>query len=220
MIIHLIPLHEGELGEARGIATSDLNQVATLVENSVEKVANTLIDIKGHKVWKKDAYNQVIKVYENSIFVFQLKGHSWTIILESNKRIPERFLIAEDVKKISEALKTKSFFYSGSDSAGITKYSLFDNGILLEKLYFEGEVIDFESKVRKFENITEYSGYDLAYFLLQQYDAYIPAISESEERPDDSPSPVLTPGKHCKLLFENLFTEQVERMDYLAYKEQ
>lgn len=216
MIIHLTPVYEGELSEARGIATGDINQVATLVEDSVEKVANTLMNTRSLKIWQKNVYNQVIKVYENSIFVFQLKGHSWTIIFEPSKRMPEKFLTVKDAKIISENLKTKSFFYTGSDSAGITQYSLFDDGFLLEKLYFEGEVIEFESRVRRFDNITEYYGYDLAYFLLQEYDAYIPAIIEFQERPDDSHSPILTPGKDCKLLFENLFPEQIVRMDYLA----
>lgn len=220
MIVLLIPIHEGELSEARGIATIDINQAIILVKDSVEKVASTLLNMRNFNVWQKDVYNQAITVHKSATYVFQLKGHSWSIILEAGERLRREFLTEEDTKIISETLQAKSFYYIGSDSADKAEYSLFNDGLLLEKLYLEGEIISFESSLRNLAEIAV-DRHSIPHFILVEQDAYVPAIKVLDSRSNDPDYyHKLTLGEDPTLLFMNLLPEQVERMDYLAEKEE
>lgn len=179
--------------------------------------SKSILNTRNYNVWQKDVYNQFITVHQSATYVFQLKGHSWSIILEVGRRASGKFLTEEDTKIISEILKTKALFYMDSDSAGITQYSLFDDGILLEKLYFEGEVISFESRLRNLPEIAS-DGHYIVHPLLLEQDAYVPAIQLTDSRWNEPGDCNLTLGEDSKLLFTNLLPEQVERMDYLAEK--
>ncbi|MBD2677158.1 MULTISPECIES: hypothetical protein [Nostoc] len=197
------------LEQRRGIETIDRNLVFVLVRASVERVAQAFSTLKQMNVWVRNAYECEIEIQNESTFVFQLRGHPWSLIYKLYRSSIRIYLTEEDARKLSGFMNTSVIYYAGSDTSGTIEYHLYTNGILQEKLYFEENFkCEFQSQLRQVEvrNIKK-DPYTFTMNFIREQEAYIPCVVEVKK---------LLVGQHTTLRIEDLMLNEVERMDYLA----
>ncbi|OKH25745.1 hypothetical protein [Chroogloeocystis siderophila] len=208
MPIYFLRAEGVPLEQLRGLETIDRNILFVLVQASVELVAQAFSTLRQMNVWVRDAYERAIDIHNESTFVFQLRGHSWSIVFKLYVRSMRIDLTEEDACRISESLGTAAIYYAGSDTCGTLEYQLYQNGVLQEKLFFEEEVsLEFQSQLRSLEAKDIRDAYTFTMNFIREQDAYIPNIVQRED---------LRAGQRTTLSFENLMPHEVERMDYLA----
>ncbi|MEH2407469.1 hypothetical protein [Nostoc sp.] len=196
------------LEQRRGLETIDRNLVFVLVRVSVEQVSQAFSTLRQMNVWVRNAYECEIEIQNESTFVFQLRGHPWSLIYKPHMSAIRIYLTEEDARNISEFLSTSVIYYAGSDTCGTIEYHLYSNGILQEKLSFEEEFkCEFQSQLRQLEARSIVNPYTFTMDFMREQDAYIPCVVEVEE---------LLAGQHTTLRIEDLMLNEVERMDYLA----
>jgi len=196
------------LEQRRGLETIDRNLVFVLVQASVEQVSQAFSTLRQMNVWVRNAYECEIEIQNESTFVFQLRGHSWSLIYKLHRSSIRIYLTEEDARNLSESLSTYVIYYAGSDTCGTIDYHLYSNGILQEKLSFEEEFkCEFQSQLRQLEVRSIENAYTFTRNFIREQDAYIPCIVEVEE---------LLAGQHTTLCIEDLMLNEVERMDYLG----
>jgi hypothetical protein len=196
------------LEQRRGLETIDRNILVILVQAPVEPVAQAFSTLKQMNVWVRDAYNREITIQKESTFVFQLRGHPWSIVYKPYVRSMRIDLTEEDARSISKSLGTAAIYYAGSDTCGTLEYHLYQNGVLQEKLSFEEEVsIEFQSQLRSLEARDIRDAYKFTMKFIRDQDAYVPCLAEAED---------LIAGKHIALRIEDLKPNELERIDYLA----
>ncbi|MHC5932672.1 hypothetical protein [Nostoc sp.] len=196
------------LEQRRGLETIDRNLVFVLVRASVEQVSQAFSTLRQMNVWVSNAYECEIEIQNESTFVFQLRGHPWSLIYKPYMSSIRIYLTEEDARNISESLSTSVIYYAGSDTCGTIGYHLYSNGILQEKLSFEEEFkCEFQSQLRQLEARNIEDAYTFTMNFIREQDAYIPCVVEVEE---------LLAGQHTTLRIEDLMLNEVERMDYLA----
>ncbi|MEH2295861.1 hypothetical protein [Nostoc sp.] len=196
------------LEQRRGLETIDRNLVFVLVRASVEQVSQAFSSLRQMNVWVRNAYECEIEIQNESTFVFQLRGHSWSLIYKPHMSSIRIYLTEEDARNISESLSTSVIYYAGSDTCGTIEYHLYSNGILQEKLSFEEEFkCEFQSQLRQLEARSIEDAYTFTMTFIREQDAYIPCVVEVEE---------LLVGQHTTLRIEDLMLNEVERMDYIA----
>lgn len=206
---------EGYLDQCRGVENTDTNQQIVLAKKSVESVAKAFSGLKQMTVWERDAYNREVLIHQDSTFIFQLIGHSWSIIFKPDLFSSEFFLSEEDAQNLSRLLATDTIYYIGSDTGGFSSYHFFRNGISTERFYFEEEVkIEFQSLRRQIDTskVKGFKGYDFTINFIREQDAYVPYVMGNSPTNEKQ----IIPGNRPILRFENLFEEEVVRMDYLA----
>jgi hypothetical protein len=118
----------------RGIATSDLNNSIVLIRSSVEEVAQALAP--SMRTWVPNVLGQEVLLAKGSIFVFRLRGQSWTEIV-CRDYVEETFgMLGEEwEKELSRRPQTRLIYYVVSDSTGCVGYWLWQKGELLEKFF-------------------------------------------------------------------------------------
>ncbi|AFZ28854.1 hypothetical protein Glo7428_0245 [Gloeocapsa sp. PCC 7428] len=196
------------LAQRRGLETIDRNSLFILVQAPVEPVAQALSTLRQMNVWMRDAYEREIDIHNESTFVFQLRGHPWSIVYKPYVRSERVYLTEEDARSISETLNTSAIYYTRSDTCGTLEYHLYRNGVCVEKLFFEEEVsLQFQSQLRSLEAKNIQDAYRFTMNFIREQDAYVPNIVEVED---------LKAGQRTTLRFEDLMPHEVERMDYLA----
>lgn len=194
--------------QRRGLETIDRNLVFVVVRASVEQVSQAFSTLRQMNVWVHNAYECEIEIQNESTFVFQLRGHPWSLIYKPHMSSIRIYLTEEDASNLSESLSTSVIYYAGSDTCGTIEYHLYSNGILQEKLYFEEEFkCEFQSHLRQLEARNIEDAYTFTMNFIREQEAYIPCIVEVEE---------LLAGQHTTLRIEDLMLNEVERMDYLA----
>ena len=203
---------ERNLELCRGLDSPDTSQIIILIKESVESSAGAYRFLRGMNLWKKNTYNQEIVIHSKSTFVFKLQGHLWSIIFEplfsSNYSLE-----LEDAQGLSEILGTDTIYYKRIDPACTTHYQLFNNGILVERLYCEEETAEFISQGRQID-VNAIRSYTFVNDFIQEQNAYIPMLIADFPRDEQK----FVTGNHTILTFENLFPSEVARMDYLAEK--
>jgi len=208
MLISLVKAEGIPLEQRRGVETTDRNILFVLVKASVETVAKAFSELRQMNIWVRDAYECEIDVQNESTFLFQFKGHPWSLIYKPHMSSRLLYLTEEDACSISESLNTSTIYYAGSDTCGIIEYSLYTNGICLEKLSFEeGIRRKFQSQLRQITNRDIRNVYRFTMNFISEQDAYIPCLVEVEE---------LIAGQRTILWIENLIEAELERIDYLA----
>ncbi|BAZ49067.1 hypothetical protein NIES4103_16780 [Nostoc sp. NIES-4103] len=197
------------LEQRRGLETIDCNLLFVLVRASVEQVAQAFSTLRQMDVWVRNAYDSEVEIHNESAFVFQLRGHPWSLIYKLSSSSIRIYLTEEDARRISELLSTSVIYYAGSDTCGTIEYHLYSNGILQERLSFEEEFkCEFQSQLRQVEvREVEKDAYTFTMDFMRGQDAYIPCIVEVED---------LKIGQRTTLRFEGLLPNEVERMDYIA----
>ncbi|MEH2174675.1 hypothetical protein [Nostoc sp.] len=208
MLIYFVRDEGISLEQRRGVETIDANILFVLVRSSVEPVAQTFSNLKQMNIWVHNAYDREIDIQNESIFVFQLRGHPWSLIYKPHISSIRIYLTEEDARSISESLGTSAIYYAASDTCGTIEYQLYSNGISVEKLSYEEEVvIEFQSQLRQVEAKDIQSAYAFTMNFIREQDAYIPCLIEVEG---------LSAGQRTTLRIEDLMLNEVERMDYLA----
>jgi hypothetical protein len=210
MSIYFVRAEGIPLEQRRGLETIDRNILVILVQAPVEPVAKAFSTLRQMNVWVRNAYDREIEIQNESTFVFQFRGHPWSIIYKPCLGPVRLYLTEEDARSISESLGTSAIFYAASDTCGTLEYHLYSNGVLQEKLSFEEEVsIEFQSQLHQVEARDIQSTYTFTMNFLREQDAYIPNLVEMED---------LIAGQRITLGIENLMHNEIERMDYLAQR--
>jgi hypothetical protein len=208
MAIYFVRAEGIPLEQRRGVETIDRNILFVLVRASVEPVTQAFSAFRQMDVWVRDAYEREIGIQNESTFIFQLRGHPWSIVYKPYVRSMRLYLTEEDARIISETLGTSAIYYTGSDTCGTLEYHLYRNGFCVEKLVFEEEVsLEFQSQLRQFEARDIGDAYTFTMNFIREQDAYVPNIVQVED---------LRAGQRTTLRFEDLIAHEVERMDYLA----
>lgn len=218
------------LEKSRGIGSYDLNLRVILVRSSVESVAQAFTSIKRMSIWESNVYGCEVEIRRESVFVLQLKGHSWTLIyvpyflvevidttkisIQEIERLmhttleQQLDLLETDALKLSELLHTCVIFYSESDTVGIVEYCLYRDGVLAEKLSFEeGSLIELHSKYRQIEARDIKDVYKFTDETIREQDAYVPWIDTKGN---------FDVGTRAFLQIEGLTSDEIVRMDYIA----
>ncbi|MDF2388389.1 hypothetical protein JMG10_43605 [Nostoc ellipsosporum NOK] len=209
MSIYFVREEGTPLEQRRGLETIDRNLLFVLVRASVEQIAQAFSTLRQMDVWVRNAYESEVEIQNESAFVFQLRGHPWSLIYKLSSSSIRIYLTEEDARRISELLSTSVIYYAVSDTCGTIEYHLYNNGILQERLSFEEEFkCEFQSQLRQIEaREVDKDAYTFTMNFMRDQDAYIPCIVEVED---------LKLGQRTTLRFEGLLPNDVERMDYLA----
>lgn len=208
MSIYFVRAEGIPLEQRRGVETIDRNTLFVLVRASVEPVAQAFGVLRQMNVWVRNAYDREINIQNESTFVFQLQRHPWSIIYKPYMRSMQIYLTEEDARSISELLGTYAIYYAASDTCGTIGYHLYSSGVCNEKLFSQEEVsLEFQSQLRSFEAWDIQDAYTFTINFICEQDAYVPNLVEVED---------LEAGQHKTLRFENLMSNELERMDYLA----
>jgi hypothetical protein len=131
------------VAEMRGVCSFNYNGTTIFVKADVEEVAHSLREHRGKYQWHKNIVDREIELSHQCFFVFQFNGHTWTTITPRNSSG------REDARLISLSLKTRSIYYRISDTTCALRYSIYENGDLLEELETGGcyENIKWKSSI-------------------------------------------------------------------------
>jgi hypothetical protein len=202
--------------QCRGIESIDLNISMVLVKAPIELVSQAFSQLKQAEIWMRGVYEHEVKFIGQSVMVFQLREHPWTVIYRFCKPPYDSDLpypvgaTAEDAQNLSNLLNTRVIYYTASDTSGTINYHLYQDGISIERLFFEEEsYIEFESQLRQLEAKDIENAYSFTLNFIREQDAYIPALFVLE-------CPNL--DERIILRLENLNLSDLERMDYIAYR--
>ncbi len=200
------------LEQKRGIETIDLNQILVLVKAPIEPVAQAFSQARQADIWERDVYDHQIETTKGQGFiVFQLRGHSWTLISEMDF-VPHRTpLKNKDAQTLSRLLQTRAIYYRVSDTSGYIGYEFYENGTFIEMLSAEEEIyLEFESQSRPLKPEEIGSAYIFVYDFMLEQDVYIPALFR-----------VVNQQGYLRLKgpeLEDLVRNDFERLDYIALR--
>lgn len=208
------------LNQRRGFESIDANLLFIFVKTNVESVAQEFSNLKQINVWIRDVYNLEISVEKESTFVFQLRGHPWSLIYKPSRASVEIFLLQEDARNISNSLNVPSVYFAISDTSELIEYELFMDNTSVERLYWEeGDTIEFYSQSRQIEAGAIQDAYQFTDDFLRAQDVYVPCLIEDYLRLEEWKNSSGSSGKLGTVAsFNNLMPDEVERMDYLAQK--
>jgi hypothetical protein len=125
----------------RGIWSTDYNNCLALLRASVEDVA--LAFRRRAARWERDALGAEIQTGEKALFVFRLRGHIWTEVLQSQDDY-------RWVASFSRRLGTEAIVYCVSDTTNSIGYDFYRAGRLQERFEYVGcQRHRLRSKVRR-----------------------------------------------------------------------
>ncbi len=108
--------------QCRGIESIDLNDNLILVQAPIEQVAQSFKQVRQVARWERDVYGREIEILGCTFAVFQLRGHSWTVLHQLtflHKQVP---LGEKDIQLLSGLLHTKAIYYLVSDTSGYIRH--------------------------------------------------------------------------------------------------
>jgi hypothetical protein len=184
-----------------------------LVKAPVDIVAQSLQPLKRLATWNPNAMGLTVDTRE-SIWVFRIQNHPWTIVYAVNVQTRQMCLEAPDAAALSDVLQVPVIFYAASDTGGWRQYSFYDNGSLLERLRADeadaGEEIEFESTWRQVAQPIKNS-YHFTLDFIRVQDAYIPGLVVDNR--------AFAPGQLITVEIDNTHPGEIERIDYLTTSE-
>jgi hypothetical protein len=218
------------LDQRRGYESSDQNVDYVLVRAPIEQVAQAFCELRQADFWERDAYKREVKMVNEVFILLQLQGHQWTVIrhLYNTYSI---FLTESDAQELSRLLNTRAIYYNMSDSCEALGYHLYDCGTCIEMLcygegcsdyaeqeeeniVFEDEDVEvqkpfeFQSQIYQFEIDENDDPYALLNYLLEEQDAYVPALFEIERIARFQPA---------TLRLADYVSDDFERIDYVGF---
>lgn len=207
MAIYFRKSSKENLSQCRGLDAIDINLWIILVKESVERSAQAYSSLKQMTVWERDIYNREVVIHHDSTFIFKFQGHLWSMIFTPFMLTPE-----EDAQSISRILSTDVIYYYGSDTSGTKHYHFFNNGISVERFYYETGVIkEFDSQRRRID-VDNVKPYKFTNNFIHEQNAFVPCLiwdfPEYEKK--------FVTGNRTILYFEDLCASEIARMDYLA----
>lgn len=117
-----------DLSKDRGLAVRDAELAAVLVRKGIDEVSAALED-QGEIV--RGVQGREIDPGTSSLLIYQLVGHSWTVLEAAGGAE-----VASDLaEELSRSLGTASIWIGASDSAGAFSYELFESGERAEWFY-------------------------------------------------------------------------------------
>jgi hypothetical protein len=204
------------LQQCRGIESIDQNVFMVLVQAPIELVAQAFSQLRQAEIWVRDVYEREVEIIGQGVMVFQFRGHSWTLINRLcdppyGSGLPRQVgATEEDAQNLSDLLHTRAIYYTASDTSGTIEYQLYQDGKSVERLFFEeGFSVQFQSQLRQLEAEDIENAYSFTMNFIREQDAYVPVLFVSKCR---------SVGQQMILQLENLSRDNLERMDYIAYR--
>lgn len=226
------PTTPAEWERARGLRLLDQICLVLLVRSSVEEVAGAMAEDAA--AWERDVLGREVVVRPESFLVFRLRGHAWSVVLQSPWTGSGYGKIGYEWERVlSRRIRAPMIEYGTSDTCGTIGYTLFEDGEIVEDFFAEDhgsrpapEGSRFSStrrsvKLDRIENIFEF----VEQFFLDQ-DAFEPGIEFAYFFGNDlprlgEPAVIENPGFveiHLSGGRRVQSTPGIERVDYLVQK--
>jgi hypothetical protein len=229
--------------QARGLWMLDYNCYNCLVRATVEEVARAIAD--DVEVWEQDVLGRPVVVRPDSLFVFRLPGHLWSVLAaRAFARTPYGFKNYEWERSLSRRLGQPIILYGRSDTCGLIGYTMIEAGEMIEDFSADGGADDdpeddennrpntkrsyFNSTRRKMSLDQIADMYEFVNDFLVEQDAFVPGI-EFEYFFDHEEPPIGEAGLVQNSGFVFLtspgwekfrITPEIERVDYLVLRTQ
>jgi hypothetical protein len=121
---------------ARGLRTFDRNCHLLMARTSVEKLAGAIAEVGAD--WRRDVLGRPVVVGRDSLFVFRLTGHRWSIAASRMlARTPYGRIGYEWDRAMSLRLGQPVLLYGRSDTCGSIGYTRIEGGEVVEDFYAE-----------------------------------------------------------------------------------
>lgn len=179
-------LPETSIESCRGIESLDVNDAMLLVRAPVEQVAQAFSSLRHVDVWRRDAYERPVPGMALSFVVYQLRGHSWSVIWTLTEAPFMHGFDLPDAEALSRLLQTRAVLYTVSDTCCSIGYDLYEQGELVEKLFYEpgSEEEDlapseFYSRLRPVQAHDIEDSYNFVEAFMLEQDTYVPALLNS-----------------------------------------
>lgn len=178
-------LPETSIESCRGIESLDVNDAMLLVRAPVEQVAQAFSSLRHVDVWRRDAYERPVPGMALSFVVYQLRGHSWSVIWTLTEAPFMHGFDLPDAEALSRLLQTRAVLYTVSDTCCSIGYDLYEQGELVEKLFYEpGSEEDlapseFYSRLRPVQAHDIEDSYNFVEAFMLEQDIYVPALLNS-----------------------------------------
>ena len=122
---------------ARGLFMLDYNCLILLTRAPVESVAGVIAE-EG-VAWHRDVLGSDVTVHLDSAFVFRLRGHEWSIVVDRpSARVPYGSEGYEWEKSLSCRLHAPVIVYGTSDTCCTIGYTLVEDGQIVEDFFAAG----------------------------------------------------------------------------------
>lgn len=132
---------EEALPHRRGVFNFEAGEVLVLVRAPIHEVTPAFRKHRGAEYLLEDALGKPVEVSDPSFLIYQLTGHPWTIIDTYRcDHDASLYVGAADAAELSRALDTHAIFYANSDTAGATRYELFDRGATIQMIEVDGGI--------------------------------------------------------------------------------
>ena len=173
------------------------------------EVAEALRAIRPSGALQTDVRHKQFVLAEAGCLVALHRGHRWSLVLDRDSPLC-RYDYEAEAQALSRALETRALHFGYSDTGGACEYKLFKSGDLLEHLLFvEGEVVAFESALRKVgKKRIEKERYEFADAFLKELDVLAAYLHYSVLIPGSA-----KPGSRVELTDCDWL--DFERVDYL-----
>jgi ankyrin repeat protein len=119
----------GRVDELRGVRTFEYDNVVLLVEAPVERTAEAIRHERDWQRWIKEVRATDIEPTSEAAFVFQLKGHNWSVVLDGEIRSDYEVT----ARAVSRSLDTQCFALGIRGPEGAVVLRWYANGYQLER---------------------------------------------------------------------------------------
>jgi len=203
--------------QCRGIESFETNDDFIIVQAPVNLVSEAWNQTKQVTLWERDVYGREVNVAERGFVVFQFQGHPWTLI--HNWNFPYYSEGITDAQILSRSLDTRAFYYAISDTTEYIGYEFYERGLLLEKLEYGDNDLQFESQLRQLKQKDIGDPFEFTQMFIREHDIYIPLLFWAEFRVGQS-VPIMLNGIAPGALKSAAFPKSdFERVDYLTVME-
>ncbi|WP_165246534.1 hypothetical protein [Paludisphaera soli] len=122
--------------QRRGVESFAANRDLVLIKASVEEVGRALAPEAA--VWERDVLGREITLERSACFLFRLRGHSWTEVVDYHEPpYWDESIDDKDWRSLSKKLGTQLITFGMSDSCSSVGYTLWADGELQESFFAE-----------------------------------------------------------------------------------
>ena len=122
--------------------------VVAMLRGPIDGAARSYVDILKPVRWEQDIAKRKISPGYKYLYIFQLEGSPWCIILRSLGFLRDVECMRKEARELSKRLDTPSYIYMAHDVSGAEVYEHFEKGELLEEATHCDGSFEFKSKLR------------------------------------------------------------------------
>ncbi len=129
-------LRERTIAHRRGVISFDYDNEMLLIRKSVAATSRALQQLRDDTKVYKDVQQNGASLSPSGCFVFQLRGHSWSVVVYQHHQES----LAEEAPQLSKSILGEVIYYRVEDCSergyGAIDYALYASGIEQEQLRF------------------------------------------------------------------------------------